>query len=472
MLTIKAMTVGPIIGHTGNYDARIWGRAKYKAGKKATVRRAHGIARIRPVAGTGETNWAVRLFKMNPNFDMTGVAIFSGLAADTEYQYQAGWFFSEAEPENIDTLAEFDWSRIAESSFRTASDDRTQARELAFGSCRYFLKLLGGKFFTDNGDKTFRSIVNQIEGGRRLDRFLMLGDQIYADDLNIVAPDQTADEYCTRYREAFSQPHLRRLMGMVPTYMMLDDHEIEDNWPKHASPRDMRSKYFHAMRAYSAYQQAHSPLMQLDGSGKLSRTHAAHHYTFSDGCCEFFVADTRTERNENTGKIMSDAQHRKLREWLSSVPEDSVKFIATSVPFFPDIEDDNSDKWGGYLAQRDIIIDHIRHRGIRKVVFLSGDVHCSFNATIDVGSDDSPLHVHSVVSSPFYWPYSHMEQEDFDWQSVETVNRNRSYRITRHSEVLSDDNFTRLRVTPDSIEISVYRRKEFARPAQQIFLDL
>ncbi|PSW10342.1 alkaline phosphatase [Photobacterium rosenbergii] len=469
MQTIKAMTVGPIVGHTSASDARIWGRARYKSKKKTSIFRAHGIARIRLL---GDTNWVTKIFKMNPNFDMTGVAIFSDLAADTEYQYQAGWFFSEDEPEQIDINTDINWGGIGISTFKTASNVSTQPRELAFGSCRYFLKLFGGKYFTENGDKTFRSIVNQIEGGKPLDRFLMLGDQIYADDLNIIAPDQTVDEYCKRYQQAFSQPHIRKLMGMVPTYMMLDDHEIEDNWPKSASPEDKRKKYPQAMLAYSAYQQAHSPLIQLDSSGKIIRSHTAHYYTFSDGCCEFFVADTRTERNENTGKIISDAQHRALRQWLSSVPEDSVKFIATSVPFFPDIEDDTSDKWGGYLAQRDIIIDHIRHRGIRKVVFLSGDVHCSFNATINVGSDEEPLDVHSIVSSPFYWPYSHMEGDDFNWQWVRTVNRNKSYRITHHSEVLSDDNFTRLSVTPSSIEIKVYKRKEFARPIQQTTLRL
>lgn len=470
MQTIKAMIVGPIVGHTSDHDARIWGRAKYKAKKKNFIRRAHGIARVRLV---GDTNWTVRLFKMNPNFDMTGIAIFSKLSPDTEYQYQAGWFFSEEEPEKIDIHGGFDWSRTETSTFKTASNDSKAPRELAFGSCRYFLKVFGGQFFTKNGDKTFRSILHQIDGGHPLDRFLMLGDQIYADDLNIIAPDKTFDEYCKRYQETFSQPYLRKLMGKVPTYMTLDDHEIENNWPKSASSKDLKTKYPNAMRAYSAYQQAHSPLMQHDVSNKLIRRHTAHHYTFSDGCCEFFVTDTRTERNEKAGKIMSDAQHNQLLKWLRSAPEESVKFIATSVPFFPDIADDTSDKWGGYLAQRDIIIDHIRHRGIRKVVFLSGDVHCSFNATIDVSdSDDTPLNVHSIVSSPFYWPIGHMEEDDFDWHSVKTVNGSRSYPITHHSEVLDDNNFTRLSVTPDSIEVSVYERKKFASPTIRTTLRL
>jgi hypothetical protein len=32
---------------------------------------------------------------MNPNFDMIGIAVFTGL--DAEYLYQMGWFFSDKE---------------------------------------------------------------------------------------------------------------------------------------------------------------------------------------------------------------------------------------------------------------------------------------------------------------------------------------------------------------------------------------
>ena len=70
---------------------------------------------------------------------------------------------------------------------------------------------------------------------------MMVGDQIYADDLRSVAPDKTLTQFYERYRSAFSQEHIRELMGRVPTYMTLDDHEIEDNWPERASERDWKT---------------------------------------------------------------------------------------------------------------------------------------------------------------------------------------------------------------------------------------
>ena len=57
----------------------------------------------------------------------------------------------------------------------------------------------------------------------------MCGDQIYADDLNVGFPAWQLEHYNLRYRVAFSQPFIRELMARVPTFMILDDHEIEDN---------------------------------------------------------------------------------------------------------------------------------------------------------------------------------------------------------------------------------------------------
>src|SRR3546814_12029463 len=61
----------------------------------------------------------------------------------------------------------------------------------------------------------------------------MAGDQIYADMLNRHVPLGLADtfeEFQERYHTAFGSRNMRRLLSRVPTYMLLDDHEIEDNW--------------------------------------------------------------------------------------------------------------------------------------------------------------------------------------------------------------------------------------------------
>src|SRR6478672_12019512 len=78
------------------------------------------------------------------------------------------------------------------------------------------------------------------------DALLLLGDQVYADE---VSPqtlefikrrrgtdnppgEQIADfeEYTQLYRESWSEPDIRWLLSTVPTAMIFDDHDVNDDW--------------------------------------------------------------------------------------------------------------------------------------------------------------------------------------------------------------------------------------------------
>ena len=93
-MKINKLRVGPIIGATSNKSVRIFGRAKL-AMSNGQPRRAHGVVRIREKdkGGFGKP----RYFKMNPNFDMTGIAVLNGLSDKRIYEYQIGWIFSEVD---------------------------------------------------------------------------------------------------------------------------------------------------------------------------------------------------------------------------------------------------------------------------------------------------------------------------------------------------------------------------------------
>ena len=61
----------------------------------------------------------------------------------------------------------------------------------------------------------------------------MAGDQIYADVFNRHVPIGLADseeEFRDRYVTVFTSHNMRQLLRSTPNYMILDDHEIEDNW--------------------------------------------------------------------------------------------------------------------------------------------------------------------------------------------------------------------------------------------------
>ena len=102
------------------------------------------------------------------------------------------------------------------------------------------------------------------------DLLLLLGDQVYADELSpatrqfirahrrIPGPpgDQVADfeEYTWLYREAWGQPLVRWLASTVPTAMIFDDHDLHDDWnTSEAWVKQMRSKPWWEERITGAF---------------------------------------------------------------------------------------------------------------------------------------------------------------------------------------------------------------------------
>lgn len=453
---IKALDVGPIVGDASNSTVRLWGRAEPIKAEDG-IRRCFGIARL---LQAGKQVGKIQYFKMTPDFDMTGVTVFKGLAAATEYEYQIGCLVVDLDFKDLEGHHEYDWTEAHRSSFKTAADGPTDTRSFVFGSCRYFLKVFGGLFWETKGDRTFRSVLEQIDDGRQVDFTLMLGDQIYADDLNFVLPDSKVDQFFERYRQAFSQPHMRRLMSRVPTYMTLDDHEIENDWPQWETGKDRKTKFLAAIRAFKSYQLNHCPLYDVRSDGRIDGSPEDYWYTFQNGCCDVFVTDSRTERVYPTDAskriILSEEQITELKTWLLREADGRVKLVATSVPFFPDL-DGGEDRWDGFPEQRNEILDWIQKKRIQKVVFLSGDVHASMSAEL-VDAEDQGFKIVSIVSSPFYWPGPHPKASRFQL-SGDLKHSNGRFQICNASRVVSKDNFTRVTVKPERVQVEVFGRK-------------
>ena len=373
----------------------------------------------------------------------------------TPYDYQGGYIFSDVDTAHLDVAKVLDWSEIDIHTFRTASDKNDKPRTVVLGSCRYLLRFGGGSWFDDRGDKTFHSIGKKIGDKRNMHALLMVGDQIYADDLSFVNPDDAIDEYYTRYRTVFSCDHIRSVMASLPTYMTLDDHEIQDNWPAQASSRDYFTKYPAAIHAYLTYQLSHSPLHPIK-SGRIQSPPDRLWYTHRDGCCDFFFSDTRTERcfSRADREIISPTQLDALLCWLAD-GSDRVKVLVTAVPFW---ESTSDDKWHGFITQRDRILEHIRTNRIRRVLIVSGDVHASMSSELcDAG--DSKFKIVSVVSSAFFWPYFHPWEWSFHLHGQLQSQSGRIYSVDNASDIYSTDNFTLLRIKPDGVRVKVFNRK-------------
>jgi len=460
MKKIRKFTVGPILGATDGGSARVFGRGELEP-TAAGPRGSYGAIRWRKA---GKKSFSEpRFFRLNPNFDLTGTFTVQGLLPATEYEYQTGWFFSELGVEEVGKGPKLDWSEAGTTSFTTASEDAAAKRSLVFGSCRYLVRILGSYWCDDRGDKVFRSILRQIDDeNERTDLLLMIGDQIYADDIFGIRSDDRLDQFNERYRAAFSPRYVRELMSRVPTYMTLDDHEIENDWPAAASEADWITKYPAAMQAFLTYQASHGPLFAANDEGYIKGRPNHYWYPFMNGCCDFFVLDTRTERwldvsEGEEPEIMSDIQLRALLEWLAD-GSGKVKIVVTSVPLFPDGNRRSQDKWTGFLAQRTKVLDHIRDEKVRRVVFLGGDLHLAMSAAL-VSPSHPDFQVVSLVSSGLFWPLPDPRRRNYQMDGPLLAKPGRDYTVTQGSEVYRKDNFARVDVDLEGVDFRLFTRK-------------
>lgn len=458
MTLVEPLTVGPIVGYTTHASCRLWGRGP---GESAAGERIFGVARA---TWNGQPA-AHCQFKMTAQFDYTGVGSLTALAADAEHDYEIGFVRGPAEWDRVPAETVLDWTAASRGRFRTCPAPGTPAPvSFVFGSCRYLLLKWILRWGEESGDKAFRSILHQVrEEGVRTDCLLMVGDQIYADDLKGIDPDDHLDEYLERYRVAFGQPFIRELMSLVPTYMILDDHEIRDGWTMDMRP-GREILYASALSAYQSYQVVHGPAFEPSGTEGLARTPTRYWYTYEIGPARFFVLDTRNERYLHLAgtdpQIVSPTQMSALVQWLTESPNDSAKFVVSSVPVFPDDRSQIPDKWAGFPRQRRELLEEIRSRGIRKVVFLSGDVHCSGWTELGCRTDPA-FRVYSVISSPFFFPGPRLGQTDrFDLTGT-IANPPNDFLIAAHGPVLGDDSFTRISLRADAaaMRVDVYDRK-------------
>ncbi|WP_166357981.1 alkaline phosphatase D family protein [Pseudomonas akapageensis] len=462
-MIIKMPTVGPIVGHTTPEQSRIMIRGQHSENSNPLA--SFSIARYRE---RGTANWSAPVFNQMMEYnDMTAVMIFNNLEEDTVYEYQCGWFNALAA---LDDIARQSKDKLVWPTstyvLKTATANKHISRSFIVGSCRYIHtdRLTGHPLFHDLGDQVFKVMNDKIT--RRqfpIDGMFLVGDQIYADDLNLVNPAATLESFLSRYRTAFTQEGIAKVLAHVPTYMILDDHEIENNWPAEATARDFESIYPSAIKAYGIYQCSHSPLHETSISSQVSAASPPNKfwYTVSNGRTDWFVLDTRTKRNMNAAprKILDDEQMNALLKWLIESKAPS-KFVVTSVMFFPDLKNDEGDSWKSFPEQRNQILEHIRINKIKNITFISGDVHCSLASRM-THSADPDFCVHTIVSSPLFKivplaTYAYTYKEDFILDKPEASINGEHYQSTLISRVHSEDNFAYFQVDENGVELNYY----------------
>lgn len=406
-----AVEIGPLLGETTETSVKVW--LKGEARRPGDLPRGQAYEGIIRLFDAGKQQVAAERTALKPEDDFTACVKVTGLKPDTAYSITVettggGSAAFGAMPVDEDkTLGHF----------RTAPDEGSpRHRRLRFGtgSCRYFGWQRDTTDLKDS-DRIFAA-VNQLHEQHPLDFFLMTGDQIYADVMFHRAA-RSREDFCTAYRRGFSQEHIARLFRSMPTYMMLDDHEIRDDWSRDRLGEE-EELFVNAMHAYRCYQDSHNP----DHERPLNKVQDADWwYTFKHGAFPFFVADSRTQRIKRPAgnahrTILGERQLKSLKDWLKANQAAPRLFVVMSVPLFPDTReeapfDDPKDKWAGFNEERFDILDFIKEKEIRNVTFVGGDVHNSHVAKLTC-DDDPGFAVTSVVSSAFF-RYSYLKRKHF-----------------------------------------------------------
>ena len=540
MSTLRAPALGPIVGHTTHNSCRLWIAASVALDRKDLDEEIRTIGVLGVVGKNGKVKPGdIFYFRLRREYDRTGTfnlgvdkSLWKDAAeerklepyklyADTTYTVRmASLNLDDAYPNDSNVSSEAIAAKLpparawedkfnlpdglgeafAEATFTTQPAPAQTAGPLSFllGSCHYPGLLWKRK----EADRIFGPMLAQHEG-RPVNFTLMVGDQIYADMFNRMIPIGLADsyeEFQERYHSAFGSRNMRKFLSRVPAYMILDDHEIEDNWSQdrlHQS--NVKRMLFNlAIGAYMSYQWSHGPRFAdsyVHDSAYGAADFLKHMDTlnlFYDFLCAgypFFVLDTRTQRyhadmpgladNHLLGRPALDpnepSQLDRVCAWLMHMQDtrgNVPKFIVSSSVFLPngvdtlrsDKHKEKDDSWPCFPDTRRRILKTIVEKKVQNVIFLSGDIHCSSVAQLDFTGRGEALKAFSIVSSAFYWPFSFADGDPSAYVHDSRDARTRDgfeigdglgtmdYRAWGFTQ---DDNFCRLDLDPAAAELSV-----------------
>lgn len=240
----------------------------------------------------------------------------------------------------------------------------------------------------DRADLSLLAAARQADGARFM---LMLGDQIYADArAGLFDSASEIERLVPRYRQAFGSAGFRALASRLPLAMILDDHEINENWSlEQLRTPAGRQRRANALHAYRAFQYAHGP--------SVPGNRTADGYFEHDGVW-FFLLDTRTgRRRSGRPQVMRPRQWDSLRRALQHaqrVAPDRPKFICSGSVLAPGLWDGamvddghlprSLDTWQHSPDERGRLLALLSQLQVRNAVLLSSDYHCSAAAALEL----------------------------------------------------------------------------------------
>lgn len=315
---------------------------------------------------------------------------------------------------------------------RERGSEETRELTFALASCQY----PAGIFDSEVAFASYNSLLEKVRIADRPDlEFLLLaGDQVYVDaTAGLFDPTVLDDRYQGAYEKLFSIKSFRSLIRRIPTYMILDDHEITDDWEPGNDDLRVDPLMKKGREAYWKFERPEALSRPKPDGDSVYPLWS--HLNLSG--FPFFMADTRTERTKRSAnikraRIMRKAQFKTLLSWLKKQDADCPKFIASSSIFLPRKlraigKTDyppcalKSDAWDGFPGSLYHLLGEIARNRINNVIFLSGDEHLSCIAQARVcPSNGTPVVIHSIHSSALYAPFPFANSIPDDFADTET----------------------------------------------------
>ena len=387
---------------------------------------------------------------------------------------------------------------------------------LAFGSCRRGEGQTEQDIANVGADalKAMAARMNELEVDRWPHALLMLGDQVYADDPSEAlkqrlherrgagggprgtdqGPEKVVEEICDfeeytwLYHESWADEQVRWLLSTVPSCMILDDHDLRDDWNSSWSWRQQivtepwwRARVVGAFSSYWVYQHlgnlspdelaadelyravrtapddAERERLLAEFSERADAQPDAARWSFHRdfGETRLVMVDSRCSRALDPAKraMVDEKEWNWVREQaLGVLPSgESIRhlLIGTSLPFLMmpglhHLEGWNEataqgakgrryaklgeklrlaldlEHWAAFRRSFDAMVHlatEVAHgkQPPSSVLWLSGDVHCSYLAEAKVdGVDHRTTALHQLTMSPFRNPLN---------QPIRVVNR-------------------------------------------------
>jgi len=243
-----------------------------------------------------------------------------------------------------------------------------------------------------------------------LDFAAHLGDYIYEGPSTAVRthlPAQeifTVEDYRIRHAQYKTDPALQAVHAAFPWIVTWDDHETENDYAGFApeNPADAAAFAERRARAYQVYYE-HMPLRAAQFPvgpylhlfrrlifGNLlqvnvldTRQYRSHRAPAGcmaeervDGYCPEALDPSRTIEGEFQQKWLIDGLARSTASW--NVLANQVPFAPNDTNSDPAIRNFGGEKWDGYPADRQKILDFLAARKQTNTIVITGDVHQNF----------------------------------------------------------------------------------------------